>query len=130
MNSERIQNRPIPTSPGFAPACFIFRKNYTSVDPKQLEKSHTYGTPHAAYHILVAVVLVVVVVVVVVVVLVLVVVVVVVVVVEVEVVVVEVVVVVAGIPRATYLMLHVRSRTLHVRDHISHMAHCMPHTIY
>ena len=41
-------------------------KNYTSVDPKQLEKSDAYGTLHAAYHILVAVVLVVVVVVVVV----------------------------------------------------------------
>ena len=45
-------------------------------------------------------------------------------------VVVVVVVLVVGIPRATYLMLHVRSRTLHVHDHISHMAHCMPHTIY
>ena len=41
-------------------------ENYTSVDPKQLEKSDAYGTLHAAYHILVAVVLVVVVVVVVV----------------------------------------------------------------
>ena len=35
-----------------------------------------------------------------------------------------------GIPRATDLMLHIRSRTLHVHDHISHMAHCMSHTIY
>ena len=43
-----------------------FSDNYTSVDPKQLEKSDAYGTLHAAYHILVAVVLVVVVVVVVV----------------------------------------------------------------
>ena len=51
-------------------------------------------------------------------------------VVVVEVVVVVVVVLVVGIPRATYLMLHVRSGTLHVHDHISHMAHCMPHTIY
>ena len=40
------------------------------------------------------------------------------------------VVVEVGIPRATYLMLHVRSRTLHVHDRKSHMAHCMPHTIY
>ena len=42
------------------------KKNDTSVDPKQLEKSRAQGTLHAAYHILVAVVLVVVVVVVVV----------------------------------------------------------------
>ena len=71
------------------------------------------------------------VVVVVVVVVVIVVVVVAVVVVEVEVVVVVVVaVVVVGILRATNLMLHIRSRTLYVHDHISHMAHCMPHTIY
>ena len=70
------------------------------------------------------------VVVVVVVVVVIVVVVVAVVVVEVEVVVVVVAVVVVGILRATNLMLHIRSRTLYVHDHISHMAHCMPHTIY
>ena len=41
-------------------------QNYTSVDPKQLEKSDAYGTLHAAYHILVAVVLAVVVLVVIV----------------------------------------------------------------
>ena len=38
---------------------YDFLSNYTSVDPKQLEKSDAYGTLHAAYHILVAVVLVV-----------------------------------------------------------------------
>ena len=48
-------------------------------------------------------------------------------VVEVEEVEEEVVVVVVGIPRATYLKLHVRSRTLYVHD-LSHMAHCI--TIY
>ena len=51
-------------------------------------------------------------------------------VVVVVVVVVVAVVVVVGILRATNLMLHIRSRTLYVHDHISHMAHCMPHTIY
>ena len=39
-------------------------------------------------------------------------------------------IVVVGILPATNLMLHIRSRTLYVHDHISHMAHCMPHTIY
>ena len=51
-------------------------------------------------------------------------------VVEVVVVVVVAVVVVVGILRATNLVLHIRSRTLYVHDHISHMANCMPQTIY
>ena len=46
------------------------------------------------------------------------------------VVVVVAVIVVVGILRATHLMLHNRSRTQCVHDHISHMAHCMPHTLY